>query len=341
MAVLDRFDTPGRLSQSSDTVAQRWSERVAGMFANPASGPLEEFPQLYDPTVTDTPDDHQVVRIVWRAFPAQLLAETTSEKERWERADSSRREQDEYCEWGVERDANGKVLRVTFTTELPEYFEHLVAHDRERLLEVYRELVGPEVEVELNDLVRDGEYLRINAFNDPDATDRPPVHLAHKPNTLGAAVALVAEATRPRERNGQLLTTKETLTQCLGGAPLRNSDPQIAVVLNGAARAGDEITLQDPIGLYIDGLSTAGMQAPDGADPASFWTIERGTREHALRARYEVPGDRDYAVGDIKINGRVIQTGAQLADRVTVRITGLVKAADHEPSPLPCDDPPA
>lgn len=336
MAVLDRFDTPGRLSHSSDEEAQEWNARVADLFANPTGrGSLADFPQLYDPTVSDTPDDHQVVNIVWSAFPAQLLAETGSEKERWERADSSRRFQDEYCEWGVERDPDGKITSVTFTTELPEYFEHLAAHDPERLVNVYREFVGPEVQ--LNDLIRDGQYSRVNRFNDPDATDRPPVHLAHGPNTLGAAVALVAEATRPRKRNGELLTTKETLTQCLGGAPLRNSDPQIAAVLNGAARAGDEITLQDPIGLYIDGLTTVGMETPDGADPASFWTIERGSQKHAMRARYEVPADRGYAVGDITINGRPIEAGAQIADRVTVRITGLVKPADHEFPPLSCD----
>ena len=33
--------------------------------------------------------------------------------------------QDEYVEWHVDKDTNGSVLQVTFTTEFPEYYEAL------------------------------------------------------------------------------------------------------------------------------------------------------------------------------------------------------------------------
>lgn len=54
------------------------------------------------------------------------------------------------------------------------------------------------------------------------------------------------------------------------------------------------------------------------------WTVERGSDTHILRARYEVPEQLGYRVGDITINGEPVQFGAQLADRVTVRITAIV-----------------
>jgi hypothetical protein len=64
------------------------------------------------------------------------------------------------------------------------------------------------------------------------------------------------------------------------------------------------------MGLYIDGLLIGGMATPDGEDPATFRTIERGTAEHTVRASYAVPADRGYRVGDITADGRHIQFGA-------------------------------
>jgi hypothetical protein len=62
---------------------------------------------------------------------------------------------------------------------------------------------------------------------------------------------------------------------------------------------------------------------PDGSDPASFWKITRGTQEKALRAVYEVPEERGFAAGDIQINGRNIEFGAQIVDFITIKLTGL------------------
>ena len=49
---------------------------------------------------------------------------------------------------GVERDRDGVLTWVTFTTEVPEYFDHLAARDEARLLATYHELVGPHVKAE-------------------------------------------------------------------------------------------------------------------------------------------------------------------------------------------------
>ena len=49
-----------------------------------------------------------------------------------------------------------------------------------------------------------------------------------------------------------------------------------------------------------------------------YWTVERGSETHILRASYAVPEeqDRGYVVGDITIDGRSIQFAGQLALRV-------------------------
>jgi hypothetical protein len=326
MALLPRFSTPARLP---DGEPENWSEMVHSVFASFVGA----FPQFYDPTETDTPAEATVIPVVWPAFPGSLRG---SAKERLENADAERGAQDEYCEWAVER-RNGKITRVTFTTEVPEFFDHLFATDRNGLLALYHQLIGPQVQPD--DLEQNGVYLRENKWN--TSTEGRPAHLVQGTNNLGAAIRLAAEATILRERNGNSVTGKQELVDCGGlGEPLRNSDPQIASDVNNAAASGAEITLNDPIGLYIDGLITGGMETPDQEDPAAFWRIERGDAEHILRASYEVPDEqaheRGYTVGDIKIDGRPIDFGGQLAIRVRVRVDAVVKTGTHSPGRKPC-----
>lgn len=329
MPTLERFDTPGRLRESSEDMRTGWSDDVATLFANFA----ERFEQFYDPTQTDTPEDIEPTPIAWVAFPKRLARGATSEDQRWARADGDRDEQDEYCEWAVERDGDGKLERVTFTCEVPEYYSHLAKRDPDLLLELYRTNVDERVR--LDDLIVGGRYEPTNRWN-CSALGRP-AHLQQTNNKLSAAVALVAEATVPRHNDGVPITTKQELAQCARlGNQFRNSDPQIAAIVNGAARGGAQVTLEDPPGLYIDELNTAAIQARDGEDPLTFWTIERGTADHALRASFHVPPERGYKTGDITVAGRPLEFGAQLADRVIIRINGLVKSGEHRQAPVPC-----
>ena len=55
-----------------------------------------------------------------------------------------------------------------------------------------------------------------------------------------------------------------------------------------------------------------------------------------MRASFAVPEGLSYKVGDIEFNGRKIRFGAQLADRVRVRVGVIVKPAGHQPQPQPC-----
>lgn len=330
MAVLPHFRTPGGIA---DPNPEAWNETVRALFTQFTGN----FPQFYDPTEEDTPDDAPTPPIAWTAFPARLLASATSEEGRWGVADNSpnREAQDEYCEWTVERDGD-KLIGVTFTTELPEYWDHLAEHDPGRVVALYQELVSSDVE-ESDLFDQEGRYNRFNQWN--TAREGRLAHLIQNDNALSAAVALVAKATVLRERDGVPVTSKHDLVDCANlGEPLRNSDPQIAAAVNDAAASGAKVTFDDPVGLYIRGLETTGMAAPDGRDPAEFWTIERGDAEHALRARFAVPEELglDYSIGDITVGGRPLHRGAQLADRVSVVINAVVKAGDAQPTRQPC-----
>jgi hypothetical protein len=328
VATLKQFAAPARLAEPNEADGAAWSDVVRDMLAQFAA----EFPQFYDPTAADTPADAIVARIGWPAFPAPLLRGATTETGRWETADD-RDQQVEYCEWSVERDSDGTINRVTFSTEVPEFWEHVANRDPERLLAMYRELVDGRVEEK--DLFDSGKYVPRNKWN--TTAEGRLAHLVQKNNTLGAAARLAAEATVQRvDSGGRRVSDQQILVRCAGlGDEFRNSDPRIAAAVNDAAATGAEITLQDPIGLYLHEIRTTGMVTPerdtDRADPAAFWTIERGDIDHAVRASFAVPPELGFAVGDIKLDGRPIQFGAQLADRVTVRLTALVKPAAHEP----------
>ncbi len=344
MPVLNRFAAPAHLAELSPESLELWHERNAAIVAASAA----EFGHYYDPTAEDTPEGLLPVAIVWSAFPATLISLHGLGARRWDIADSSRSRpgglgHDEYCEWGVERDGDKKIVRVTFTTEVPEYWEHIAATDPDLLLALYRDLASAEVEPD--DLFRDGRYLPQNRWNDvvsPDGRSVParPIHLLHGSNFLDAAIRLAREATVLRhDREGQPVLDRHQLVKCSElGAPLRNSDPQIAQVVNDAVAEGLRVTLKDPMGLYLDGLQSAGIVTPDGTDAIEFWHIERGSKEHAVRASFAVPPDKPYVVGDLKIDGRPIQRGGQVADKVRVRLDAFAKPGGTVPARQPCID---
>ncbi len=330
MPVPSEFSAPAGLTELSVQDRTAWSNRVEAIYADFSPG----HPQFFDPTKAEAPRDAARAPVAWPAFPAQLLLEATSETQRWSSADHKRSVQDEYCEWSVERDATGKLTRVTFTTEVPEYWEHIAERDPELLLALYREFIAPNAR--LDDLIVNDRYMRANVHN--SSTTGRLAHLIQASNNLGAAVALVAQATILRQRgDGTIVLDPKELVDCGGlGESRRRSDPQIASAVNAAAADGNEVTLADPAGLYLDEFLSAGMETPDGSDAGDFWTIERGDAAHAVRARFEVPADRTYVAGDIRDRGRLLAFGAQLADRVKVRASALVKPADHTPLPQPC-----
>ena len=109
-AYLDDLDGyPSALSNWSDYVIDQAVEKT--ILARKTAGKDAHF---YNPARRrDVQTETSSVR--WRAFPNNL----NSRHNKWELADK-RENQDEYCEWEVERNTKGELVSVTFTTELPE-----------------------------------------------------------------------------------------------------------------------------------------------------------------------------------------------------------------------------
>lgn len=230
--------------------------------------------------------------------------------------------QDEYCEWSVTRDpATGKIQRVTFTSEGPEIWEFLASVNPDLVLSLYRQHINPQVQ--RDHLFSRGVYRRRNLWN--SSTSEGAMHLIQRANTLGAEIELAAGASLVRARaDGSLLSGERELIECGAyGERERHSDPHIGALVNELARQKADVTLATPVGLYIAGLSVAGWAAPDGSDPLSYWKITRGTPQKALRAAYEVPADKGFTVSGVTINDDPIEFGAQIADFITIKLTGL------------------
>ena len=222
----------------------------------------------------------------------------------------------------MERDpATEKITRVTFTSEGPEYWRFLANRNPNKVLQLYQDLVNPAVQ--MGDLFVAGGYNPRNKWNS-GTRGGDIVHLIQVNNTLGAFVNIGARSTIVRKIGGNILTGAVELIRCgKYGGENRHSDPHIGSVVNELARLKADITLANPMGLYIHGLFPSGWATPDGSDPLDYWKIVRGTPELGLRAVYEVPPDKGFVVGDIKISGDAIEFGAQIADFISIKLVGV------------------
>ncbi|CAG8748338.1 32496_t:CDS:1, partial [Racocetra persica] len=232
--------------------------------------------------------------------------------------------QDEYCEWSVERGIDGKIVKVAFTCEVPEYWEFLALKDVEKLLELYSEFTGKNVLKE--DLFVNNKYDRKNKWN-YNSNSGNIVHLIQTDNTLidGVDITICSSITRVTNEkyvnNERILTTEQELIKYgLNGKPDRFSDPHIGAFVNKLARLGADVTIRNPPAIYFNDLDTSLFKTPDGSDPKCYWHILRGNEKNGyVRAEYKVTG-KEFCVGDIQINGIPINFGAQIADFVTMRI---------------------
>ncbi len=325
---LPAFDAPGFLDDLNDDQKKAWSEWISGQIDAAIDGdPVGlEFDapraQFFNPTKVDLAADVATLDIEWTAFPRNVQISSASNQQRWRRAESSRDLQDEYCEWSVDRDANtDKITRVTFTCEGPEYWEFLAASSPDVALALYKEYVNDAVKME--DLLNaDGSYNARNRWN--NSTTNGVMHLIQVNNSLAAEIELAGGSSVVRKVNGQFLTAERELIRCgRYGGEERHSDPRIGSEVNSLTRQKADVTLANPVGLYFSKLIPDGWEVPGGEDPLKFWTYVRGTATHPVRAVFEVPPDRDFVVGDIKIDGRNIQFGAQIADKIKMKLTGV------------------
>jgi len=223
--------------------------------------------------------------------------------------------QAEYFEWHTVRDeATGKVRKVVFITETPEYWNTLAAVDPDAVVALYQQLVSPDVQK--GDLFDGGTYNPMNAWN----TKNGIVHYVMSANSLGAAIGLA--------RFGASTTITgytDNYDHRRAQAP-HSTDDYLIREVGALARKGYHVTVKSPVGLYIDGWDDTGWTRPDGSPVGDYWKVVRGRRGAALRVEYEVP-EREggtFLVGDIRIGGRPVEHGGQLAEHISLGLPVLV-----------------
>jgi hypothetical protein len=385
MALLARYDPPAFLPDFNTIPGQleAWHGAVSNWFDEVIALDQQRFGaaplQYYNAARIDPGGVAVEQAITWNAFPKEMVRRYGRERalvladrlwpyERYAQPSADPddttgtagvlyRPQEEYCEWHVQRDADsGRIHRVTFTSEPPEYWQALFGlvpgdpsqgfadqsfpGDLHTLLRLYRELVS--LDVQLEDLiaatdiqvgkdivVAKGQYNIYNRWN----TTLGIAHLNSPPNSLVAEIQLGGDATvRYADPKGRLLVEPEALISYAGyGGPNRNSDPTIGASVNALARLGVPVTLRNPVGLYMDHIDLSGWQTPDGKDAADCVRIVRGFPGLIERMVVEVPSSRKFAVSDIRIAGEPIRYGGQIAECITVKLVGI---ANILPNPV-------
>lgn len=357
MTKLERFHPPAFLDdfkRSKVDLYQIWDQTMTRWFTESIEGAAWEYEeygvpkeqirvQFFHPKEVELdPAQLATKTITWGAFPKKFRTWFTpaARMAAYQAADQvgcyasvTCRQTDEYCEWQTERDAMGKVTRVTFTCEGPEYWTTLAESDPDLALSIYRELVSPAVQKE--ELFLDEACTQYNIFNKWNLWHGI-VHLTHPANSLEAQVGLAATASLVRrDLSGEVITDNDRLVAVAAwGSPFRASDPTIGGQVNVLTRLGMHVALRDPVGLYMDSLDTAGFETPDGTPASRFFTVVRGragtdgTEPMIVRAVFEVPPAYGYTVGEIKIGGIPIQYGGQIAEHLVMKMTGIAFAPE-------------
>ena len=322
------FDPPGFLDDLTADQKIAWHQFISDNMDSATAGSTDRTndaprPQFFNPAKLAPAADAVIEDVKWTAFPRILQISSASDKVRWRRADASRDVQDEYCEWSVTRDSTGgKITRIDFTCEGPEYWGFLASVNPARVLALYREHIDPAVQ-QADLFLPSGVYNRRNRFN--NSTSQGAMHLIQPNNTLGAEIEIAGAGTIRRLRaDGTPMTDAQELIACgRYGAAERHSDPFIGSRVNSHARQKSDVTLANPIGIYFGGLDTQGWTTPDQTPASTFWTYTRGTADRAVRARLQVSAGKPYSLGDVKIDGKLIEFGGQVADRIQMSLRAV------------------
>lgn len=265
----------------------------------------------------------------WLAFP-KTAAGTDAE------IDQHRSRQDEYVEWRVERDAAGRVIRVTFTTEFFEWYTAMAAAGAAAVQSSIT-AVFPGSTPAVTDLFGGG--FNPAAATPSDRADRFVQNLSHNPwnngsrgllclsnsvNSIPALFRLVGPCAVPREG----VPASEVCSLLGNGCvPTRNSDPFICTSAQTIARGGEGLSIADPAGIRI--MRLEGIWKIDGAeidinDPAEnqgAWGLSRNGRRGVL----------DLAAA-VTIDDQAITSGTQVSRLLRVAADVVVAPEQELPT---------
>lgn len=369
MPLLTRFDPPagwtadmlpGQLDAWSAYISNTVDEEISML---PRQDKDKSFkPQFFNATIVDQNAPAPAV-IPWQGFPKRFERENGGFNEAalkgaepavlprgynpYYRRTVSYRPQDEYCEWRLITDDQGRAVKYIFTSEPPEYWEALAEgypllykrrhtdppaiKNHDAVLQLYQVLVGPQVTAA--DIFPQDIYDPYNRYNTTDGI----VHLTHQANTLGAEINLASRSTvLYADDTGQIITDETQLIDCNGAGDYeRASDPHISQGVNGVAAQGSYVTIQNPMGLYITELLTPDSITRPGAAGApripcgtDCWKIVRGHLGQGLRAEFSIPAALTLPDGsplflsDLEVDGVQLLYGGQISKKIQMSLTG-------------------
>jgi hypothetical protein len=314
MAIVQRFNTPGRLRDVSDDspFLDAWQPVIDELIRDRVnlSGPGNSV----DPSrVGLEVREHRT--FTWTGFPRPLLMQHRDDRAAaFDEADRDRQNQPEYLEWFVTR-TGGTISRVEFSCETPEYYKTLARTEPDELLALYKRVLRTSA-VRREDLFTAGEYEPKNKWN----TTKGIVHFIMQINSMKDLLGVQQEVpTAPDQDN----PGDADVDVHDGYDPLPYFRPTAADArMNwdswALTRTGQSVATIDAPGLYMIDWDDTGFEKPDGTPVADYWTVERGENGAALRLRYEVPEPEGFHVGDIRIGGRPVTTGGQIAEHIVM-----------------------
>jgi hypothetical protein len=361
---------PGDLQELDTDGAAAWSVRVKAC-VEAATAPLEKT-TLFAPEVDGAASDAFPVAD-WLGFPARIAScikrqQTVELLDEQTNRHGGRSLQEEYLEWRVVRDPEspGKIRRIEFTTELPEYWQVLAAREPDRTLGLIAEFAGEEqVPAEVayglldpfaDDATPDsrarafgGRMLSLDSANPYSDGRRAICCMLQPSNTLEALTRLATIATTPRAirdaRSSQIrcLTCSEAIPLFAGAAQSgRASDPVLVERLGRLAFEGRRVALDDPVGIYIQDVEHTRLLTPDGsAVPREWFEFSRGSLGDDGRARYqrlvfEVPAEETFTISELVdvATERPLRYGGEAADLIRlalfVRTSEAPATVSHE-----------
>ncbi|MBE9042567.1 hypothetical protein IQ235_17500 [Oscillatoriales cyanobacterium LEGE 11467] len=297
---------------ASQGALEYYRDIVRAFYTNSARIPNSNFTPIeaFSKLTAETPA--QTSTVSWIAFPKSAVATVAQ-------IDRQRIQlQDEYVEWHTQRDSNGAVTEIIFTTEFVEYYQALARVSFDALVAgiravipganpTVRELLGTDTDRPLDRDLRFREHLPQNPWNNGE---KGILCLSQGANTMSALFTLVHQCGIPKPEIDPAEVCDNV--SCLRA---RNSDPFICIACQNQAQGSRALSLADPVGIKI--LKLGGIWAVDGeriaiANPdgnRGIWQVSRGGRRAVLKV---VPG--------LTLDGSPITMGTQVSTQLSVGV---------------------
>ncbi len=337
------FDPLAVAPTGASTVAINWNafpNRLNVYFGTAAGSPyglsqLQLFQLADQGKLPDVPDFAKG----FPTIPSQICPslDWQQDKSQWQAFGPSgpRGWLDEYCEFAVERDSSGEIRRIHFTCENPEYWFSLWRISPQAVANIYSQVLGAVVNVDdLSLRDENGQIITdpltgqpvYNPLNDWNCGTQiangvgGAMHLTSPPNTIGAEIYLGAAATLQRNLPPQQYNAQGLVCCSQYGQPFRNSDPHIGFNVNQLVKnANMQVTLADPVGLYIQTPDFSQVKISGGIDPSTLWRVVRGRNaqqagtsyDQILHAVFEIPPGI-VPSRDITVAGEPLQWASQI-----------------------------